>query len=110
MSRIVPDDRVEHALSWLRDSAHDLGEAKAECVRASHMIKVVKALEMKKHNQLSAAKAEVEALASKAYLDALLEDAKAAGKYEQLRALREAAAATIESWRTESSNFRAMKL
>jgi len=96
MSRIVPDDRVEHALSWLRDSAHDMGEAKAECVRCSHMIKVVKALQMKQHNHLSAAKAEVEALASKAYMDALLEDAKAAGRYEQLRALREANAATMQ--------------
>jgi len=62
------------------------------------------------HNHLSAAKAEVEALASKAYMDALLEDAKAAGRYEQLRALREANAATIEAWRTESSNMRSVKL
>jgi len=110
MARIVPDDRVEHALSWLRDSAHDMGEAKAELVRTSHMIKVVKALQMKAHNDLSAAKAEVEALASQQYMDALLEDAKAAGKYEQLKALREAAAATIEAWRTESSNYRSMKI
>lgn len=110
MNKIVNDIDMEKALDWLRNSARDLGAAKAETVRASHMLKVVKALEMKKHNELSAAKAEVEALASDAYQQALNDDAEAAAHYETMRALREAATMQIETWRSEQANFRSMKI
>jgi hypothetical protein len=109
-SRIVTEAELEKALDFLRDNAREIGEAKAETVRASHMLKVTKALMMKLHNEMSAAKAEVEAYASSDYLAALERDAVAAGEYEKLRALREAAALKIEAWRTESSNYRAMKI
>jgi len=108
--RIVTETELEKALDFLRDNAREIGEAKAETVRASHMLKVTKALMMKLHNEMSAAKAEVEAYASSDYLAALERDATAAGEYERLRALREAAALKIEAWRTESSNYRAMKI
>lgn len=77
---------------------------------ASHMIKHVKALVMKEFNHLPVSKAEVEAYASDRYLKALEEDAAAAGEYETMKALREAAALKIEAWRTEAANFRAMKI
>lgn len=109
-SRIVGDDEVERALHWLGDSAKEMGEAKAEVVRASHMLKVTKALVMKMHNDKPISAQEREAYVSKEYLAALERDAKAAGEYERLRALREAASMRIESWRTESSNYRSMKL
>lgn len=108
--RIVNDTELEKALDFLRDNAREIGEVKAETIRASHMLKVTKALVMKAHNELSAAKAEVAAYASAEYLAALERDAIAAGEYEKLRALREAAALKIEAWRTESSNFRAMRI
>jgi hypothetical protein len=108
--KIVTEAELEKALDFLRDNAREIGEAKAETVRASHMLKVTKALMMKLHNEMSAAKAEVEAYASSDYLAALERDAVAAGEYEKLRALREAAALKIEAWRTESSNYRAMKI
>lgn len=108
--RVVTEVELEKALDFLRDSAREIGEAKAECNRASSMLKVTKALVMKMHNEMSAAKAEVEAYASKEYAAALERDAVAAGEYEKLRALREAAALKIEAWRTESSNYRAMKI
>ena len=108
--RIVTDEDLEKALDFLRDSAKELGEAKGDTVRAGHMLKVTKALEMKKHNEMSAAKAEVEALCSKAYEDALMWDAESAAKYEMMRALRDAAAMKIETWRTEQASLRAMKI
>lgn len=108
--RIVTDETLEKALDWLRDSAKDVGDAKGEAVRTNNMIKVTKALEMKKHNNLSAAKAEVEALASEAYLKALDEDAKATAHYEYMKALREAAVQMIDVWRSEQANFRGMKI
>jgi hypothetical protein len=108
--RIVSDEELEKALDFLRDSAAEMGEAKADAVRASHMLKVVKALSMKKFNALSLGAAEREALASDAYRVALEEDAEAAGEYEKMRALREAAALKIEAWRSEGANYRAMKI
>lgn len=108
--RIVTETELEKALDFLRDNAREIGEAKAEAVRASHMLKVTKALAMKAHNEMSAAKAEVEAYASDAYLAALERDADAAGEYEKLRALREAAALKIEAWRSEQANYRSMRV
>ena len=109
-SRMISDEEVDKALSWLRDNAKTLGDAKAETVRCGHMIKHVKALVMKMHNEIPFSGQEREALASDRYVQALEADAVAAGEYEKLRALREAAALKIEAWRTEQSNFRAMKL
>ena len=108
--RIVSDEELEKALDWLRDSAKEIGAAKANAVRASHMLKVVKALTMKRYNDLSLAAAEREAFSSDEYGTALEEDAVAAGEYEKMRALREAAALKIEAWRSEQANYRAMKI
>lgn len=109
-NRIVSDAELEKALDFLRDSAAALGAARAEMIRCSHMVKVIKAIEMKRHNHLPATKAEVEALASDEYLDALTNDAIAAGEFEKLRALREAAAMRIQAWQTESANYRGMRV
>jgi len=108
--RIVPDEELEKALDFLRDGARDIGEAKAETKRAESMLRVTKALVMKGFNELSAAKAEVEAYASEFYAAALERDAVAAGEYEKLKALREAAALKIEAWRSEQATWRSMKL
>ena len=108
--RIVTDEEVEKALDFLRDNARELGEAKAESIRCDHMLRVTKALVMRRHNEMSAAKAEVEAYCSSEYEAALLEDAKAAGEYEKMRALREAASMKIETWRSEQANYRAMRI
>ena len=117
---IVPEDaaslRLDRFLSLVFSDfsrsflQRAIGEAKGEATRTSHMIKVVKALVMKKHGDMSAAKAEVEALASPEYRQALDEDAAATTHYETLRALREAAALKIETWRSEQANYRAMKI
>jgi len=108
--RVITDEDLQKALDWLRDSAIEIGNAKGRMTEAGHMMKVVKALEMKKHNDLSAAKAEVEAYSSAAYQKALYEDAMATAEYEKLRSLRDAAALRIEVWRTEAANYRAMKI
>lgn len=107
---IITDEDVGLAADWLRDSAREIGDAKGEMERCSHMLKVVKALKMKQHNEMTAAKAEVEAYSSQEYQDALTADAMACANYEKLRALREAAALRIEVWRTEAANYRAMKI
>lgn len=108
--RIVTEDELEKALDFLRDSARDIGDAKARLVRAGHMIKHIEALETKMSNAGSVAARKVEALCSERYIQAIEEDAIATGAYQTLVALREAAALKIEAWRTESSNYRAMKI
>ena len=109
-TRIVTDEDMEKALDWLRDSAIDMGEAKAELVRASHMVKVTRALVMRMHNEKPVTHQEREALASEEYRAALERDAVAAGEYEKLRALREAASLKIEAWRSEQANYRALRI
>lgn len=108
--RIVTDTDLEKALDWLRDSAQALGDAKAELIRAGHMVKVTKAIVMKKFNEKPVSVQEREALVSDEFMNALERDAVAAGEFEKLRALRDAAALKIEAWRTEQASWRAMKL
>lgn len=108
--QLVTDAEVEKALDWLRDQAAEIGEAKRRAVKADHMLKHTKALAMKVHGELAVTAQEREALASPQYLAALDEAANAAGEFERMKSLREAAALKIEVWRSASANYRAMKL
>jgi hypothetical protein len=109
MATFVTDDEVEKALDFLRDSAAELGELAAHSYKADRWVKHVIAIEMKRHEG-SAAAQEREALASQAAIDASQEASIWFGKFTHMKALREAASAKIEAWRTASSNFRSMKL
>jgi hypothetical protein len=109
-NELVSDAEVEKALDWLRDNAAEIGDAKYEVVRSDHMLKHIKALLMKQHNELPVSAQEREALASIEYYEALLGAARAAGEFEKLKSLREAAALKIEVYRSASANYRAMKL
>ena len=108
-ARFITDEEIQRALDYLRDSAASIGKLTQAAVRADHMTKHIVALEMKRHDG-SAAAQEREAKASDAYLQAITADAEAAGALAKAKALREAASARIEAWRTASSNFRSMKL
>jgi hypothetical protein len=108
--RIVTEEELEKALDFLRDGAKALGTAKARVVRAAHMIRHIEALEFKASDATSNDKRQADARTSEAYLEAINEDAMAAGEYETMRALREAAALKIESWRSEQANYRSMKI
>jgi hypothetical protein len=107
---IVTENDIEKALSFLRDSARDIGAAKARCIRAGHMLKHVEALEYKASTASSIEGRKNDARTSEAYLSAIDEDAEATGAFEVMKSLREAAAMRIEVWRTQSSNYRAMKI
>lgn len=108
--RIVTEAELEKALDFLRDGAKALGTAKARVVRAGHMLKHIEALEFKASDATSNDRRQADARTSEAYLEAINEDAIAAGDYEMMRALREAAALKIESWRSEQANYRSMKI
>lgn len=108
--QLVSDADVEKALDWLRDNAAAIGQAKREAVKAEHMLKHHRAVAMKLSGESAVSAQEREAFASRAYAEAIESAAEAAGRYEEMRALREAAALKIETWRSASANYRAMKL
>lgn len=108
--RLVTDAELESALDFLRDSAKALGKAKSRAVKADHMVKVIEALMSKASDEKSADGRKAEARSSTEYLDAVNEDAFAAGELAKMYALREAAALKIEAWRSSQANYRAMKI
>lgn len=109
-TRIVTNTELQKALDWLRDNAADLGNAKARAVKAGHMLKHVEAMEFKMSDASSNDKRQADARTSDAYVDAINEDALAAGELAKMQALREAAALKIEAWRSEQANFRSMRI
>lgn len=109
-NELVTDDDVEKALDWLRDNAADIGEAKKMAIKSEHMLKHIKALVMKHHADLPVSAQEREALASDRYAQAMDVAAEAAGTFERMKSLREAAALKIEVWRSMGANYRAMKI
>ena len=108
--QFIQESDVEKALDFLRDNASEIGAARQRLVMAEHMVKHIKALEMKRGFLDTVSAQEREALASSAYKDAIMEEAEAAGEFEKMKSLREAAALKIQAWQTISANYRAMKI
>ena len=107
---IVTEQQVHDAMEYLRTSAIDLGKAKARADLASSKVKHVEALMFKASDETSNDKRTADARTSPEYVEAINEDAEAAGELAKLYALREAASTRIEIWRTQSSNIRSVKL
>ena len=107
---MISDDDVEKALDWLRDQAKAIGAAKEASYRADKMLSHHKAMAMKLSGESGVTAQEREAYSSEQYVMAIERAAVAAGEYETMKALREAAAMKIDAWRTMSSNYRSMKI
>jgi len=105
----VSDEEASKALDWLTGNARALGEAKRQAVITESMRKRVRAIEMAKSDAKTVADREREAEASNAYLMAIEDEAKAAGHYEYLRALKDAATAKIECWRSINASARNLR-
>lgn len=108
--RMIGDDEIERALDFLTRNAAEIGKARARLVKAGHMIKHVEALAFMASTQKSAEARKYDARASAQYLHWIEEESEAAGEFEKMKALREAASLKIEAWRTESSTLRAVKI
>lgn len=108
--RIVSNEDVAKALDWLRDSAQLLGETAEAAMNAGNMVKHTEALLFLGSEEKSAEARKADARCQQRWLDATEEEAKAHCELVKLKALREAAAAKIEAWRSEQANFRAMKI
>lgn len=104
---MIDQERAEKATQFLIDTANDYGTAKAEALRCSNRLRHVKALAMKASGENSIGSQEREAYASHQYSEALEEEFEAVKSFEILKATRDAAAATIDYWRSANSNLRA---
>ncbi|MGO9171979.1 MAG: hypothetical protein ACLP7P_08455 [Rhodomicrobium sp.] len=104
---MITEGQVRKAIEFHGRVAADLGKAKENAIYCERYVKRVVALERKKHADKPANIQEREAYASDAFHKALIEEAKAAGELEKIRAAREHAQLTIEVWRTLEANHRA---
>ncbi len=78
-----------------------------ESRKAESMLKHIKAIEMKRFNQLPVSAQEREAYSSDAFKLAIENDAKASADLAILKAKLDAAKTLIDVWRTESATERA---
>jgi hypothetical protein len=108
--RMIADEAVDRALDWLRDNASVIGKAREAADLADKYVGHVEALLTKASNANSADARKADARSSDKYLEAITDAAVKAGRLAELYSLREAAMAKIECWRTEQSNFRAMRI
>ena len=107
-SEWISDESAEAALDWLDRNAKALGDAKENLVKAERFIDRTKAVLMKRHSELPVSAQEREAKASPELFDAYFDEAKAAGHYEYLRALKDAKSARLDCWRTLKATQRAL--
>lgn len=104
---IIDEKTLRGAMGVLHTAPQALQSAVYEARKAESMLKHVKALEMKRYNQLAVSGQEREAYASEAFKLALEADARASGDLAVLRARLDAAKIAIDVWRTESATERA---
>jgi hypothetical protein len=104
---IIEEKTLRGALSVLHSAPQALQSAVYEARKAESMLKHVKAIEMKRFNQLAVSGQEREAYASEAFKSAIEADAKASADLVVLRARLDAAKTAIDVWRTESATERA---
>ena len=105
-ARLIEDEQVHGALEYLRKSAHTLGKARERAKLAEHLIKHTEALQFKLSTATTADGKKADARTSDRFVAAIHEDAIATGELAKLYALREAASAILESWRTQEATLR----
>jgi predicted outer membrane protein len=105
---LIPEADIEKAVSYLRESAKDAAQARAQMKYLTEFLKAKRAkLKTGLGAGVSNAAAEDMALAHPEYLE-LLEGYRTAVEQDAFHGFkREAAVAMIDAWRTQQSNLRA---
>lgn len=104
---MIKEEEVEKAVEWLRTTAREAAQARANRIYLEAWVKTVKAKAKARMNASSNAAAEDMALVDPEYLAALEGLKQAVEMDEYNRFMREAASAKIEAWRTMQANARA---
>lgn len=108
--RIVSEDDMARALDFLRDSAIQIGAAREAMIKTQRLVEHTEALLILASAQSSEQKRKADARTNPKWVEATTQEAVAAGEFEKLKALREAASAKIGAWQTESANYRGMRI
>lgn len=98
---------AEKAVDWMRDSARQIAQARAERIYMEAWVKTVKATIQSEQAEMSVAAAEIVALSSPRYMAALEALKQAVEADEYLRWLATAAEAKVEFWRSSEATRRA---
>jgi hypothetical protein len=103
---MITDDQAEKAADWLTANAKEAGKLRGLRIYAEEYRKSLKAILMAHSSAKSAADREQAAYSDEKYIAHLgvIRDAVTAD--EENRALREAAAMRIETWRSQRANER----
>jgi hypothetical protein len=106
----ITEQDVERAVDYLRDTAESTAIARATRVYVEEFRKSIKAQIMKEHASMPVSAQEREAYADARYLEHL--DALRAAVFDEQKALflREAASAKLEAYRTQSANYRGIRV
>jgi hypothetical protein len=107
---VIDEKEVEAAVDWLRDTANEAAQKRAERLYLDEYRKVLRAKLMKQHMDLPVSAQEREALADPKYEEHLQALKTAINEDEKMRFLRVAAEAKIEAWRSMNANHRAIKV
>lgn len=107
---MITEQEVEAAVDWLRDTAQEAAQKRAERLYLDEYRKVLRAKLMKQHMDLLVSAQEREALADPKYAEHLQALKIAIDEDEKMRFLRVAAEAKIEAWRSMNANHRAIKV
>lgn len=108
-NRIVTDDAYGDVLRWLATSAAEIGEARRQMILKERLRQSTEAILTLQSDQKSVEMKKADARASEKWMQAAEEEALAAGNFEQMKALREAALAKHEAWRSETASRRGGK-
>jgi hypothetical protein len=112
MPPFISEEQVEKALDYLRDSAEEAAEARAQRSHMEDYIKSLEAMLMKEsdNGSTSATIQKRNALSHPEYVKFLDAKREAVKRDEKHRYMRLAAQARIDAWQTLSANYRGMRV
>ncbi len=99
---MVTEEQADRAVNYLRDSADEYGKSCGRLAYLDGNLRRIKSLELLTAKG-SLGEREAQAYASEAYKQALEQLEEATAARETLRAMRDAAQARFEQWRSENS-------
>jgi len=107
MSRLISDDKIEAALTFLATSSEDIAAARAQRLRAEFRRKRVRADLIRKANEPNAQMREAWAESHPEYEKACEDECLAVERDEFLRDRRNGADSVVSAWQTEQATARA---
>jgi hypothetical protein len=107
---MISDDDAQKAVDYLRDTATEAAQNRANRLHLEDYSKSLKALIMQEHTDLPVSAQEREALADDRYIAHLKAVQEAVFLDEKTRFLRDSAGAKIGAWQTMSANERAIRI